>query len=281
MELEKNSKIREHIFFEPNIPIRIFRSCDHGLADISPHMHEALEIIYISTGELDIIDASIHFKLSSEQFHIFNSNSLHSTHFKGSLLEGIVLQISFSFIQNIVPTANIYSFSENIGDDASQTNVIYFLKKLLKQQNYTSTFGYLESYADLINLLNILFTTFCKSLSTRELRLSQKYYERNLAIRSYIDKNYAEKLTLDQLASNVHLNPSYLSRFISKYYGKSFYGILTDTRLDHAYSLITSTDISITEIIGQTGFANYAQFNKEFKKRYHSSPKNFRMMEHQ
>ncbi|EQM53761.1 hypothetical protein N692_14365 [Lactiplantibacillus plantarum EGD-AQ4] len=272
MKLEAHSKIREAISFENNIPIRIFRGYDCGKSLIIPHMHEAIEIIYITEGELQILDSTNKFNLFSGEFHIFNSNSVHSTSFNGQILKGIILQISFDLIKRVVPDATHYRFYFSNGSVKAKNAVIKLLKSLLNQSENPERFGYLNSYGDLMHLLNLLFKYFSEKVPEQALHLNQKYYDRIFKINNFIERNYAKKITLTRLSREVHLNPEYLSRFISKHYGMSFYAYLTNVRLNHADSLLSTTDIPILEIAEQTGFANYAQFNKEFKKRFDKLP---------
>lgn len=272
MKLEAHSKIRENIPFKGNIPIRIFRGYDRGKSLIIPHMHEAIEIIYITQGELKVLDSTNRFTLRPGEFHIFNSNSVHSTSFKGWILKGIILQISFDLIKQVVPRADYYKFYFSKGSLKQKQAVIHILESLLVQSECGENFVYLKSYGDVMYLLNLLFKHFSEKVSEKKIHLNQKYYDRIFKINNYIQDNYSETITLSRLSKEVHLNPEYLSRFISKHYGMSFYAYLTNVRLNHADSLISTTDIPILEIAEQTGFANYAQFNKEFKKRFGKLP---------
>ncbi|AVK64110.1 hypothetical protein C5Z26_08295 [Lactobacillus sp. CBA3606] len=268
MQLEYDSDLHERVQFDKNVPMRIFRGYDRGHAMIVPHMHEAIEIIYITTGELHIMDETKHFILTAGQFHIFNSNSVHSTQFDGTLLKGIVLQVSFRFIRDLVPNADMYYFSDKVGTQDAKEAVITSLNQLLKLAIKHTEFNYLSIYATLMTLLHRLFTSFKMPRSVRERRLSEKYFKRIQNITTYIDQHYAETITLTTLATQVNLNASYLSRFIKRHFGITFYDYLTNVRLDHVYSQLLTTDNGIMQIVEQTGFANYAQFSKEFKLRY-------------
>ncbi|MFC6293692.1 helix-turn-helix domain-containing protein [Lactiplantibacillus daoliensis] len=273
MELDHYSELHEQVHFDHNVPMRIFRGYDRGHALIVPHMHEALEIIYLTKGELKVMDATRHFILETGQFHIFNSNSVHSTLFDGPLLKGIVLQISFRFIRELVPDADLVHFSAKMGTPDAKRTVIRLLNQLLQLATSHEEYSYLSVYSRLMTLLRSLFTDFKVPSSVRERRLSEKYFKRIQKITTYIEQHYTETVTLTDLATQVNLNPAYLSRFIKKHFGLTFYAYLTNIRLDHAYSQLVTTDNSIMLIAEQVGFANYAQFNKEFKLRYQQLPK--------
>ncbi len=117
MKLVAHSKMRENIPFGKHVPMRIFRGYDRKKTMIIPHMHEAIEIIYISHGSLQIMDSSNFSILQVGEFHIFNSNDVHSTKFDGVLLKGIILQISFDLIKSLVPDAAYYKFYYSKGSE--------------------------------------------------------------------------------------------------------------------------------------------------------------------
>lgn len=94
-------------------------------------------------------------------------------------------------------------------------------------------------------------------------------------IMSYIESSYSTA-TLTEAAEMLGLSPSYLSRLTCEYFGVSFKRLLTDTRFETACSLLTSTDLPIGDIINRVGYENSSYFHKEFKKRFGTTPNNFR-----
>lgn len=81
----------ENVHFDYQIIIRMLKAHDVAPSFILPHYHEAIEIIYLTQGELKIIDDAQQSVLKSGEFHIFNSNSVHSTRFSGIILTGVVV----------------------------------------------------------------------------------------------------------------------------------------------------------------------------------------------
>ena len=94
-------------------------------------------------------------------------------------------------------------------------------------------------------------------------------------IMGYIESSYSTA-TLTEAADMLGLSPSYLSRLTCDYFGVSFKKLLTSTRFETACSLLTTTDLPIGEIICRVGYENSSYFHKEFKKRFGTTPNNFR-----
>lgn len=274
---EQNDTLwHEIIKLEQDIPIRIFRSYDTEHSLIIPHFHDAIEIIYLSHGTLLVMDNTQHTILTEGNFHIFNSNSVHSTNFKGDVLEGIVLQISYSFVKRIFPAVDTLNFSESFSSSQEKIFFIKYLQQLLLIMESTEKLKYLDAYSLLFLILKMLISDYSRELSVKELNVNKKYFQRIQLISNYIDNNFHKQITLNEISNLVHLNPSYLSRFIKKNYGLTFYDYLTNIRLNYVYNQLTQTTLPIMQIIEESGFSSYPQFHKEFIKRYKKQPRALR-----
>lgn len=92
----------------------------------------------------------------------------------------------------------------------------------------------------------------------------------------YISKNYANNLSLDLVASQVHLNPTYFSTLFKQSTGSSFKEYLNMVRVEESKRLLSNTDYSLIDIAVATGFEDQSYFTKVFKKYTGLTPKQFR-----
>lgn len=92
----------------------------------------------------------------------------------------------------------------------------------------------------------------------------------------YISKNYANALTLDLVANQVHLNPTYFSTLFKKSTGSSFKEYLNMVRVEESKRLLSNTDYSLIDIAIATGFEDQSYFTKVFKRYTGLTPKQFR-----
>ncbi|MEW6662415.1 MAG: helix-turn-helix domain-containing protein [Bacillota bacterium] len=95
-------------------------------------------------------------------------------------------------------------------------------------------------------------------------------------VKSFLALNYHREVMLAEVAQEVFLSPSYLSRLFKKTTGESLTGYLTGVRLNKAVRLLTETDKPVEEIAKQTGFATPNYFCAVFKARYHLTPLAYR-----
>lgn len=93
---------------------------------------------------------------------------------------------------------------------------------------------------------------------------------------SYISAHYMEKLTLRDLAANLYLNDTYLSKLFRQELNTSFTDYLNNTRIEHSMELMRSTDKSLLEIAGLVGFDDQSYFTKIFKKTTGMTPRQYK-----
>lgn len=93
-----------------------------------------------------------------------------------------------------------------------------------------------------------------------------------LEAKVYIDKHYDEDLTLEILAKETHMNPYYFSTFFKKNAGENFKDYVSRVRVQHAVSLLVSTDMKAYEIALKVGFSDARGFSENFQRIYHETP---------
>ena len=71
---------------------------------------------------------------------------------------------------------------------------------------------------------------------------------------------------------------AYLCRVFKKYVGCSMIAYITNSKLNHAVSLLRFTSMPIANIASQSGFANVTYFNKLFKRSFGIPPAKYRIL---
>ena len=92
----------------------------------------------------------------------------------------------------------------------------------------------------------------------------------------YIQQNYQENLTLEQLSDLFNYNSSYLGKLFKKSVGINFNQYLDQVRIKQAKKLLKEPSIKIYEVATQVGFKNVDYFYKKFKAIEHESPAKYR-----
>lgn len=92
----------------------------------------------------------------------------------------------------------------------------------------------------------------------------------------FVNSEYKEKISLADIAQKYFYNPSYFSRLIKNYFGKSFSDLVRDRRIERATELLVPPDLSMEEIATGVGYADCKQFYKVFKQTYNCTPSVYR-----
>ncbi len=136
----------------------------------------------------------------------------------------------------------------------------------------------------------LMFEIFCEMILLQRDSLSQvgqiravksstkiELFKRLNTAKDYIDSCFYRDISLDELSSICLLNPYYLIREFKKNYFTTPYQYLTSRRLIEAKKLLASDHLSVNEISRQVGFDSVSTFCSLFKKRFNTTPTNYRI----
>ncbi|HWT74514.1 MAG TPA: AraC family transcriptional regulator [Mobilitalea sp.] len=93
---------------------------------------------------------------------------------------------------------------------------------------------------------------------------------------AYINKNYCNPITVEDLASQAYMSVRNFSRVFHKAYGISPINYVIQLRIQHAYDLLQNPDISISEIAYLCGFQDSNYFTRQFKHASGFTPREYR-----
>jgi transcriptional regulator GlxA family with amidase domain len=92
----------------------------------------------------------------------------------------------------------------------------------------------------------------------------------------YMKQNFDKPITLGDVAKLANMSEASFSRFFKQRTGINFIDSLNEIRLGHASRLLIDTTQSIAEVAYNCGFNNISNFNRIFRKKKNTTPKEFR-----
>lgn len=231
---------------------------------IAPHWHQSIELSYTLTGEID------EFIIEGQNYHcepgkilVVNSQEIHSIKVFKNGIDKRALSVIFTykFVKDMYPMIDNMVFSLNNYSKLTDGQKYKYkkLQKLLQQVAtiYTekeNAYKNISISVKLLEILEILIKNFmieAKCKSTKEVRI----VERTQAIIEYIQKNYQEELSLENIARYHHVSKEYLARFFKKYIGITIGQYIAEIRAKHAYDDIVTGKYNLTEIALNNGFS--------------------------
>lgn len=95
----------------------------------------------------------------------------------------------------------------------------------------------------------------------------------------FLSDKYDEQISLNQLAAEVHLSASHLSRLFKSQLGITFVDVLTKIRIDRAKEMLRNKELPIQFISDRTGFSSPDYFSSTFRRLEGISPSQYRQKE--
>ncbi|MBS4207996.1 response regulator [Bacillus sp. FJAT-50079] len=96
-------------------------------------------------------------------------------------------------------------------------------------------------------------------------------------VKQFIKENIGvQKLSREDIANYVYLNPDYLTRVFKKETGLSLSDYLQQERIETAKELLLHTNMSVSDIALESGYSSFSYFSTIFKKVTRHSPVEFR-----
>lgn len=95
-------------------------------------------------------------------------------------------------------------------------------------------------------------------------------------VKRYIYSHYDEELSIERLAEQVYLAPSYLSTIFKKETGQNLSKFIKACRMEKAREMLESTHEKIVQISEKVGYSNVSYFCQSFREYFGVSPQKYR-----
>ena len=134
-----------------------------------------------------------------------------------------------------------------------------------------------EKAEDAENLRYQIENLFTETMQLRDSHSKKKYSKLLEDAKAFIDENYKhDEMSLNTVAAQVNISPSYFSTIFSSEMGQTFVEYLTHVRLEKAKELLMCSNMRTAEIGYEVGYKDSHYFSYIFKKVVGCSPKEYR-----
>ncbi len=90
------------------------------------------------------------------------------------------------------------------------------------------------------------------------------------------DRDFAQRLSLDEMARAANLSKFHFARIFSAVYGETPRSYLTRRRIERAKDLLRAANLTVTEICMLVGFESLGSFSTRFRELVGRSPSEYR-----
>lgn len=243
--------------------------------NIQPHDHENPEILFVLEGELHVKTDKQEYELSNEDFLLINADRLHSYTAKRKLL-AVRFQISMAKLRELLHQNTVLFWCCSVLEKSKSHDE---MRKLLKEILFCNVNKGSKDEFYVKSLHYQLLSVLCGEFLLDAKGMSGDFAEeRDHASRvlDYIRANYQNRISLQDVADELFLSPTYLSKYVRKSCGKGFVDLTNSVRLSHVMEDLMYTDLPVIKIAMNNGFASVAALNKVFKETYQTTPSAYR-----
>lgn len=265
------------------LPVWIHVFKNKGVEIIPPHWHRSIELSYTQVGAID------HFYIEKQEFHphagdviVVNSQQIHrivvdNMNVRRSLTiifpytEILKYFPKFDQFEIMINDPKHFSVAQQDAYDAlcSQLDIMIELYQQAVRDD-------LEITIVALKVLHILLKFFLVSSDHQNGYHKAFIIERLRKITTFIQDHYQEKISLDEIAEEVHISKEYLARFFKEYMGMTVYRYLKSVRSQSAFKELTSTRQTLTRVAMDNGFSGLRSMNRALEMLYHKDAKTIR-----
>ncbi len=255
------------------------------------HFHPELELTWIveSRGRRFVGDSLAPFRegelvlLGPDLPHLWQNEGLQK---RGSRAHSVVVQFGIGFLgreiythpefQNIRLLFGAASRGLEFSREFSRTAAedLQALRKLSGLRALTRLLELLERLSADRKARPLASLCYAPVLDRREeARLARVY--------GYAARHFRERVTLPRLARSAAMSPAAFSRYFKRSTGRAPSDFLNDLRIEHACRLLREGDRTVADIASEAGFSTLTNFNRRFRERAGTTPRDYRSTFHQ
>ena len=297
-ELSKNPQVRTLVYevfggnthniyqeLEMDSPfVNTHRDISYTPENIQLHSHSFYEILYCESGRIQYLIADKRYHIRVGDIILIPPGISHRPIFYEEMTEPysrIVLWISSDFLRSmsaLCPEELLHQIrsSEHFLLRTESTPYRY-LESLFKRGVQETTEMLPMWNIALYGNTTLLLAHLSRMLLSTDNIFPSETQEDIDKIITYIENNYAKKITLETTAKQFHISTSTLGKLFYNKLGISFYQFVTQRRLINSKIQIEE-GVTMEEVALTCGFCDYSAFYRAFKKEYGISPREYKKL---
>lgn len=246
------------------------------------HYHDMYEIYLQLGGKRYIFYDNICYTLERGDLAIFKPFDIHYAESRESdYYERYVLNFREESLSKILSSEEKYLLFEKINPcvvhlEEEETQILFdYFKRMDTFSNKKGLFSEKLMCSSLFQLL--VYVTEC--IDGEQVIQGKTVAPQIISAIKYMNENYAQRLSLEEIAEAACISKYYFSRKFKEVTGATVLEYLNNIRLTKVHNLLLKTEYTTEEIARATGFSSSVHLIRVFKEAYCISPKAFRKLQ--
>ena len=215
-------------------------------------------------------------RIIAGKIYIINSQDIHAVHvIEGEeVYKGYALQIGYDYLKECYHDIDKIYFQQP-NEEINRT-LLEKILDIIRFYEDEDVFNNIRIKGYIQMLVFLLLDNLAKEKRDYIELKDNKYKNRIINIIKYMETNYQEDLSVDNIAERFEISNGYLSKLFKDNLDVTVKEYLTRLRLWHAEEELISTDYPVIDIALNNGFPNVKSFNQTFKRKYFLTPAKYR-----
>lgn len=248
--------LKKEEWIENNI---ISASKKRFVGDVEYHGHDFFELEFIVDGKGSYEIDGREYKIQKNSVFLMNPSNVHRINDADAMLINVMFAHEYKDstldIYNLLKQSPAFSFDDDV------SGFIYELLSELVTVNDDD-----PDYAML--LLQCVLHKLGKQFPDK--KEGNRSYVRQAVL--FLQENFYKGVTLEDTSKHLRISPAYLSDLFHRQMGVTFKSYLDEIKFSYSKKLLMYTSLSVKEVCFRSGFSDYANFTRRFKKRYGITP---------
>lgn len=242
------------------------------------HWHEEIELLYQLNGAAEVQIEGRKYHVANKHLVVIDSRQVHSTYAHSDTSMFLCIHISRKYMEKYLPDIDLYQIQcipDAVTDRQFPDYLILcrLMEQLTRLYIEDATAYLMESEGIIMQALALLIRHFStRSASANAHSSDPQTLTRIRGVITYVDENFRNPVSLQDIADHLGLGKEYFCRFFKKNMGMSFLQYVNEVRVSHIYQDLIRTDKPVSQLAEENGFTNQKLFNRTFKKIYGCTP---------
>lgn len=240
---------------------------------ISPdHTHPSFMIIITLDDRCKIkIDNKI-YNSEKNKIYFYHPDFKHQEIVEDNFSRYYVFMVQKDYLKNEHDFYNSHKIPENGSFFEFNKNIPHLIQTFMRE--YEKDLTGMDRYLNILGqqIMHEFFRVFY-GINSKKTQKSIRE-EVNTAI-SYMEDNFSESISIENLANQISISPSHFTRIFKKETSLSPQEYLNVIRLEKARKMLYSKNSTITDIAYKCGFNSSSYFATSFTNRYKLTPSQF------
>lgn len=248
------------------------------------HFHDFVELSYMYSGScMEVVNNGI-YGIKQGQVLLVDSDTVHTISPMGE--DDVLLNIQIekpyfnSNFFNRLDSGNLVTsfFVNAISKSAAHDNFILFHSEnsrrlaVFMQELLCEYYDPSPRPSEIINgLFSLVISELINVYAEGDRRTNSPRLSPVVPVLRYIEQHYAD-CTLEQTAREFGMSTSYLTKLIKRETGSTFKVLVQQQRMAVARRLLQESDLSVTDVARNVGYANMSFFYRVFEREYGMRP---------